>query len=72
MSNKETNLKEKFRIALSSTAKVIADDIDINNKSFEDKKTKDISSFEINSLLSFKASSIFNMISLVEVTSLTI
>jgi len=45
MSNKETNLKEKFRIALSSTAKVIADDIDINNKSSEDKKTKDISSF---------------------------
>ena len=52
MSNKETNLKEKFRIALSSTAKVIADDIDINNKSSEDKKTKDISSFEINDLTS--------------------
>ena len=32
MSNKDTNLKEKFRIALSSTAKVIADDIDLNNK----------------------------------------
>ena len=41
MSYKETNLKEKFRIALSSTAKVIADDIDINNKSSEDKKIKD-------------------------------
>ena len=52
MSNKETNLKEKFRIALSSTAKVIADDIDLNNKSSEDKKTKDISSFEINDLTS--------------------
>ena len=52
MSNKETNLKEKFRIALSSTAKVIADDIDINNKSSEDKKTKDTSSFEINDLTS--------------------
>ena len=50
--NKETNLKEKFRIALSSTAKVIADDIDINNKSSKDKKTKDISSFEINDLTS--------------------
>ena len=50
MSNKETNLKEKFRIALSSTAKVIAGDIDINNKSSEDKKAKDISSFEINDL----------------------
>ena len=52
MSDKETNLKEKFRIALSSTAKVIADDIDINNKSSEDKRTKDISSFEINDLTS--------------------
>ena len=52
MSNKETNLKEKFRIALSSTAKVIADDIDINNKSSEDKKAKDTSSFEINDLTS--------------------
>ena len=30
MSHKETNLKEKFRIALSSTAKVIADDIEKN------------------------------------------
>ena len=52
MSNKETNLKEKFRIALTSTAKVIADDIDIKNKSPENKKTKDISSFEINDLTS--------------------
>ena len=47
MSDKETNLKEKLRIALSSTAKVIADDIDINNKSSEDKKTKDLSLIHI-------------------------
>ena len=36
MSNKETNLKEKFRIALTSTAKVIADDFHVNNKSSKD------------------------------------
>ena len=35
MSNKETNLKEKFRVALTSTAKVIADDFSINDKWFE-------------------------------------
>ena len=29
MSTKENNLKEKFKIALTSTAKVIADDLDI-------------------------------------------
>ena len=32
MSSKETNLKEKFRIALNSTAKVISDDFDLNKK----------------------------------------
>ena len=30
MSSRETNLKEKFRIALNSTAKVISDDIEKN------------------------------------------
>ena len=30
MSSKETNLKEKFRVALNSTAKVIADDFEVN------------------------------------------
>ena len=30
MSDKETNLKEKFRLALTSTAKVISDDFDLN------------------------------------------
>ena len=29
MSTKENNLKEKFKIALTSTAKVIADEFDI-------------------------------------------
>ncbi len=50
MSSKETNLKEKFRIALNSTAKVISDDIDLNKKNPEDKKTKDIISIELDNL----------------------
>ena len=50
MSSKETNLKEKFRIALNSTAKVISEDFDINNKISEDKKNKDLISIEINNL----------------------
>ncbi len=50
MSTKDTNLKEKFRIALSSTAKVISDDFDLNKKNLELKKTKDIVSLEIDSL----------------------
>ena len=33
MSGKETNLKEKFRLALTSTAKVISDDFEQNKKS---------------------------------------
>ena len=40
MSSRETNLKEKFRIALNSTAKVISDDFDLNKKNFEEKKLK--------------------------------
>ncbi len=50
MSSKEANLKEKFRIALNSTAKVISDDFDPNNKISEDKKNKDIISIEIDNL----------------------
>ena len=50
MSSKETNLKEKFRIALNSTAKVISDDFDLNKKNTEDKKNKDIISIEIDNL----------------------
>jgi cobaltochelatase CobT len=51
MSNKETNLKEKFRIALTSTAKVISEDFTLNNKSSE-KKTKELNFLEINDLTS--------------------
>jgi len=50
MSSKETNLKEKFRIALNSTAKVISDDFDLNKKNLEDNKTKDIISIEIDNI----------------------
>ncbi len=50
MSSKENNLNEKIRIALNSTAKVIADDFDLNKKNTEDKKNKDIISIEIDNL----------------------
>ena len=40
MSTKENNLKEKFKIALTSTAKVIAEDFDIENKFSGEKKIK--------------------------------
>ena len=50
MSSKNSNLKEKFRIALNSTAKVIADDYDLNKKNLDDKKNKDFVSLEIDNL----------------------
>ncbi len=50
MSAKDSNLKEKFRIALNSTAKVISDDFDFNKKKLEDKKTKDVISLEFDNL----------------------
>ena len=50
MSSKETNLKEKFRIALNSTAKVISDDLNLIKKNLEEKKTKEIVSLEIDNL----------------------
>ena len=50
MSSRDTNLKEKFRIALNSTAKVISDDFDLNKKNLENKKNKDIISLEIDNL----------------------
>ena len=50
MSSKESNLREKFRIALNSTAKVISDDFDLNINNSEDKKTKDPISIEIDNL----------------------
>ena len=42
MSDKISNLKEKFRLALTSTAKVISDDFDLINTSSENDKKKRI------------------------------
>ena len=50
MSDKETELKEKIRIALTSTAKVIADNFEINNNISDNKKTKDLNHIEIDNL----------------------
>ena len=51
MSNKDINLKEKIRIALTSTAKVISDDFTLNEKYSENKKTKSSEIVEINDLI---------------------
>ena len=50
MSSKETDLKEKFRVALNSTAKVIADDFEVNRKNQENKKNKDLLSLDIDNI----------------------
>ena len=50
MSNRETSLKEKFRLALSSTAKVISDDFDLDKRTLENKKIKDLNIIEIDNL----------------------
>ncbi len=50
MSDKIANLKEKFRLALTSTAKVISDDFDSINKSSDNNKKKDLNSIEIDNL----------------------
>ena len=50
MSSRETNLIEKFRIALTSTAKVISDDFILNNKSSKNKKIQDLNIVEIDNL----------------------
>ncbi len=52
MSTKENNLKEKFKIALTSTAKVIADDFDIKKTNTEEKKIKEFNFLEIDNLTS--------------------
>ena len=50
MNNKETNLKEKLKQALTSTIKVISDDIKINDHKENNKKGKSSQSFEISDL----------------------
>ena len=50
MSDKIASLKEKFRLALTSTAKVISDDFDLKDKSSENDKKKDLNLIEIDNL----------------------
>ena len=50
MNDKITSLKEKFRLALTSTVKVISDDFDLINKTSENKKNQDLKSIEIDDL----------------------
>ena len=52
MSAKENNLKEKFKIALTSTAKVIANDFDVKKTNSEEKKIKEFNFLEIDNLTS--------------------
>ena len=52
MSFKENNLKEKFRVALNSTAKVISEDFDLKKKNLEDTKNKDTIPLEIDNITS--------------------
>ena len=50
MSDKIASLKEKFRLALTSTAKVISDDFNLIDKTSEEKKNQDTKSIEIDNL----------------------
>ena len=50
MSSRETTLKEKFKIALTSTAKVISDDFELDSKSSDKKKSIDPSTIEVENL----------------------
>ena len=40
MSNKEASLKEKLKQALSSTVRVISDDLELNQKQDKNKSSK--------------------------------
>ena len=50
MSSKISNLKDKFKIALASTAKVISEDLILDRKSSKNQKIKDLDEIEINDL----------------------
>ena len=50
MSNRESNLKEKFKIALNSTAKVISDDFELNKKETQKNKSKDTNSIDTENI----------------------
>ena len=48
MSDKETNLKEKLKQALSSTIRVISDDLEINQNNRNSKNSKKSDFFEFD------------------------
>ena len=50
MSTKETNLKEKFKQALESTARVISDDLKAKEKPKNNKSSNKFDFFEIDNL----------------------
>jgi cobaltochelatase CobT len=50
MSGKESTLREKFKLALTSTAKVIADDFKLDDKALDKKKLKSENPIEIDNL----------------------
>jgi cobaltochelatase CobT len=50
MSDKETNLKEKLRQALASTARVISDDLEFKKKPEKSNDSNKFDSFELNNL----------------------
>ena len=50
MSDKETNLKEKFKQALTSTIRVISDDLGLKKNEKDTKNSKDFDLFELNNL----------------------
>ena len=47
MNNKDVNLKEKLKQALTSTAKVISDDFKINNNLDQNKDSKKFDFFDL-------------------------
>ncbi len=53
MSSRKSDLKEKFRIALTSTAKVISDDLNLIKKDTEKNNYKDVSPIEIDKINNF-------------------
>ena len=50
MSNKDSSFKEKFKQALSSTVKVISDDLNIKKEHKENSSSKKFESFELDNL----------------------
>ena len=50
MSDKETNLKEKFRQALASTIRVISDDLKLNKDEKDTKSSNKYDLFELDNL----------------------